>query len=262
MRPLPGGSGRPVVVTGAGCGLGREIALGLAARRFIVFGTAGSVQEVDDLRATSGGRVSLIVSDMCRADAVSAWAAGVSEAIGASGLDLLINTARPLPEVPLELLPLEEVRRGFEANVFAGLAVINAFLPALRHAHGRIVQISTCDPAETSPGLNGLSDAAHAAMEAFTIAYRAELASFGIEVVIASVSTLGRAAPAIADDLQRLEAGITSSQRKLYGKLLRAWQAERAGTVATGDPGTIAARLIDMAVQSRMPSRVTLDPCL
>src|SRR5579871_5682769 len=40
-------------VTGAGSGLGRDIALGLAAKNFRVFGTALSPREIDDLKNAS-----------------------------------------------------------------------------------------------------------------------------------------------------------------------------------------------------------------
>jgi NAD(P)-dependent dehydrogenase (short-subunit alcohol dehydrogenase family) len=49
-------SGRAAVVTGARSGLGRDIALGLVAKGFIVFGTAFSSAEVWDLTDASGGR--------------------------------------------------------------------------------------------------------------------------------------------------------------------------------------------------------------
>ena len=52
-------SGKSAAVTGAGGGLGRDIALGLAAKGYIVFGTALSAKEVQDLKEASGGRVSL-----------------------------------------------------------------------------------------------------------------------------------------------------------------------------------------------------------
>lgn len=39
-------SGQSAVVTGAGSGLGRDIALGLAAKGYIVFGTAFAAAEV------------------------------------------------------------------------------------------------------------------------------------------------------------------------------------------------------------------------
>jgi NAD(P)-dependent dehydrogenase (short-subunit alcohol dehydrogenase family) len=63
--PLPSKDpGRAAVVTGAGSGLGRDIALGLAAKGYIVFGTAFTAAEVRDLTDASGGRVSLTVCDI------------------------------------------------------------------------------------------------------------------------------------------------------------------------------------------------------
>jgi NAD(P)-dependent dehydrogenase (short-subunit alcohol dehydrogenase family) len=257
MRPLLGISGRPVVVTGAGHGLGRDIALTLAKRRSIVFGTASSAQEVEELRSASGGRVSLIVCDMGKTEMVNAWAAGVSEAIGDAGLDLLINTAVHLPGGPLELLPLEEVRRAFEARVFGGLALINAFLPALRVAQGRIVQISSSVRDEPHP-FDGPSDALQAAMEAFSAAYRAELKPFGIDVVIASMRDIEAAAPATAEGLIRLDDSMTAAHRRLYGKLLRVWTKKLSEDGTTGDPFAAAARVIDLAVQAQVPVRAEI----
>ena len=79
-------SGRSAAVTGAGGGLGRDIALGLAAKGYIVFGTALSGREVEDLKQASGGRISLTVCDITKEESVRAWAAGVSDALGAAAL--------------------------------------------------------------------------------------------------------------------------------------------------------------------------------
>src|SRR5262245_20114453 len=94
-------SGRSVVVTSAGAGLGRDIALGLAAKGYIVFGTAMSAAEVQDLRDASGGRVSLTVCDITKAMGLEAWACGVTDALGPSGLNLLINNAGILTQGPI-----------------------------------------------------------------------------------------------------------------------------------------------------------------
>jgi NAD(P)-dependent dehydrogenase (short-subunit alcohol dehydrogenase family) len=65
-------SGKSAAVTGAGGGLGRDIALGLAAKGYIVFGTALSATEVQDLKEASGGRVSLTVCDISKEQSVRA----------------------------------------------------------------------------------------------------------------------------------------------------------------------------------------------
>jgi len=133
---------RTAAVTGAGSGLGRDIALGLAAKGYSVFGTAMSSEEIADLKKASDGAVNLRQCDITSETAVKAWANEVtSQTDGA--LDLLISNAGILTPGPLEVLPLDAIRREFEVNVFGALAVVNSFLPALRKARGRIVQVST-----------------------------------------------------------------------------------------------------------------------
>ncbi len=133
---------RSAAVTGAGGGLGRDIALGLAAKGYRVFGTAMASGEIADLQQASGGRVALSICDITDEKSVQSWARGVSDAVGAAGLDLLISNAGILTPGPLEVLPLAAVKREFEVNVFGAISVMNAFLSALREARGRIVQIS------------------------------------------------------------------------------------------------------------------------
>lgn len=185
---------RSAVVTGAGSGLGRDIALQLAAKGYAVFGTAIAPAEIQDLKQASGGRVSLAVCDMTNPQAVKAWAAGVSDALGA-GLDLLINNAGILTPGPIEVLPLDAIRREFDVNVFGAISVINAYLPALRQARGRVVQVSTWTASVPLP-FNGPSGASKAAMEVFTAVYRAELAAAGVDFVVAAAGNMRTGAPA------------------------------------------------------------------
>ncbi|WP_436826098.1 SDR family NAD(P)-dependent oxidoreductase [Sphingomonas sp. DT-207] len=250
--------GRSVVVRDAGGGLGREIALGLAARRYIVFGTADSAQEAENLRGASSGRVSLAVCDLRNAEAVNAWAAGISEAIGASGLDILINNSIHPSPGPLELVTLDEVRRGFEVHVFGGLAVINAFLPALRMAHGRIVQISSW--AEDRPRhFDGVRAASQAAMEAFSAAWRAELKPFGIDVIVAAISNLEADGSRATAALAQIDLRMTAVQRKLYGERLRVCMEELAGSAARGEPATVAAQVVELSIRRHVAARSSID---
>src|SRR5260370_3574861 len=187
-------SGGCVAVPGAGGGLGRDIALGLAAKGYIVFGTAMSAGEVQDLKDVSGGRVRLTICDMTKEVAVKAWAGGVSDALGDSGLDILINDAGILTPGPIEVLPLDAIRREFDVNVFGALSVINALLPALRKARGRIVQVSTWTASVPLP-FNRPSGASKSAMEVFSAVYRAELKSFCIAVVMAQAGNMTTRCP-------------------------------------------------------------------
>src|ERR1700741_109124 len=93
---------RHAAITGAGSGLGRDIALGLADKGYVVFGTGFSASEVKDLKDASGGRVTLTVCDITEEKSVQAWADAVSNAVGSRGLDLLISNAGILTPGPLE----------------------------------------------------------------------------------------------------------------------------------------------------------------
>ncbi len=249
-------SGRSAAVSGAGGGLGRDIALGLAAKGYIVFGTAMSAAEVQDLKDASSGRVSLTVCDMTKEQAVKTWAAGVSDALGGSGLDLLINNAGILTPGPLEVLPLDAIRREFDVNVFGALSVINAFLPALRKSRGRVVQVSTWTASVPLP-FNGPSGASKAAMEVFATVYRAELKRFGIDVVLAVAGNMKTGGPAkTAAALKRIADGMTPEQGELYGETFKSFATALNGMQNSGlDSAAAATRVIELAEQVPAPSR-------
>ena len=122
-----------------------------------------SSDEIANLKNASGGAVTLSQCDITDEAAVKTWADEVVSQ-NEGHLDLLISNAGILTPGPLEVLPLRAIRREFDVNVFAVLTVINAFLPALRQARGRIVQISTWTASLPLP-FNGPSGASKAAME-------------------------------------------------------------------------------------------------
>src|SRR5712672_4301157 len=249
-------SGRSAAITGAGGGLGRDIALQLAAKGYVVFGTAFTPAEVQELKEASGGRVSLVVCDITKPEAVKAWAGGVSDALGDAGLDLLINNAGILTPGPIEVLPLDAIRREFDVNVFGAISVINAYLPALRQAHGRVVQVSTWTASVPLP-FNGPSGASKAAMEVFAAVYRAELKSFGIDVVGAAAGNMRTGGPAkTAAALARVADEMTAEQRELYGQSFDTFATTLNGMQSSGlDSVSAATRVIELAEQVPAPSR-------
>ena len=242
-------------VTGAGSGLGRDIALALAAKNYRVFGTALLPQEIDDLKQASDGVVSLSQCDITDEAAVKAWASEVVTQ-NEGRLDLLISNAGILTPGPLEVLPLSAIRHEFEVNVFGALAVVNAFLPALRKARGRIVQVSTMTATLPFP-FNGPSGASKAAFDALAAVYRAELKPFGIDVVLAVAGNMRTGGPAkTATALKRVAERMTSEQRELYGKAFDTFAQTLNKMQDTGLDSTSAARrVIELAEQVPAPSR-------
>ena len=244
--------GRSAAITGAGSGLGRDIASGLAEKGYAVFGTAMTDAEV----RASDGRVSLSLCDITKEQDVKAWAGRVAAALGdGRGLDLLISNAGILTPGPLEVLPLDALRREFDVNVFGAFSVVNAFLPALRKARGRIVQVSTWTASLPLP-FNGPSGASKAAMEVLATVYRAELKRFGIDVVIAAAGNMRTGGPEkTAAALSRVADRMTAEQRALYGETFGTFTAALNSMQGSGLASDAAARrVIELAEQVPPPS--------
>src|SRR5712692_1636329 len=135
-------------------------------------------------------------------------------------------------------------------------SVINSFLPALRKARGRIVQVSTWTASVPLP-FNGPSGASKAAMEVFATVYRAELKRFGIDVVVAAAGNMRTGGPAkTAAALERVAEGMTPEQRELYGQNFGSFTAALNAMQDSGlDSAAAARRVIELAEQVPAPSR-------
>jgi len=151
------------VVTGASKGLGRALATALAARGWQLVLDA---RDPADLATALPGATVLAgdVSD-------PAHRADLAAAVRAHGrLDLLINNASDLGPSPLPALaayPLDALRRVFETDVLAPVALAQALLPMLRSARGTVVNVSSDAAVEAYPYWGGYG-AAKAALDHVT----------------------------------------------------------------------------------------------
>jgi NAD(P)-dependent dehydrogenase (short-subunit alcohol dehydrogenase family) len=165
---------RVVLVTGASSGIGRALVSYLAARDFDV---VGSVRKESDRKALEAAGARSVLFDVRDERTVRAAA----ESLGEGGLDGLVNNAGIVVSGPLEFLPIEDVRRQLEVNLLGPIVVTQAFLPLLRRARGRIVNMSSISGRIAAP-LLGPYAMSKFALEAFSDALRRELHSFGMHV--------------------------------------------------------------------------------
>ena len=182
--PIPSGQaiGRVWLITGASSGLGRAIAAAALAAGDTVVAAARMLMAVDDLAAAHPGRVAaagLDVADGTRIPAV------VDEVIGRYGrIDVLVNSAGRALVGGVEETSDHELRDLMEVHFFGPAALTRAVLPHMRaHRSGAIVQITSMGGRLSFAGVGAYS-ATKFALEGLSEALAAEVAPFGIKVLI------------------------------------------------------------------------------
>jgi NAD(P)-dependent dehydrogenase (short-subunit alcohol dehydrogenase family) len=235
-----------VVVTGASTGIGEACARHLASIGFRVH--AGVRKPEDAERARSAGLEPLTI-DVTDEQSVRAAAAS----LGDGPLAGLVNNAGVAVAGPLEFIPVDEFRRQLDVNVVGQVAVTQAFLPAVRKARGRIVNMGSIGGRVALPLLSPYA-ASKFAMEAITDSLRRELRPWGIHVAIIEP---GAIATPIWDKSreanEELAKGAPPEAEQLYGKLIERIRSESATLGETGLPPIEVAKAVEHALTANRP---------
>jgi NAD(P)-dependent dehydrogenase (short-subunit alcohol dehydrogenase family) len=170
-----------VVITGSSTGIGAACALDLARRGFRVFAGVRSETDARRLQAEAIATLKPLSIDVTDAESIDGAAKSVADAVGHAGLAGLVNNAGIVVAGPLEILPIEQLRRQLEVNVIGHVAVTQAFLPLLRAARGRIVNVGSLNGSLAPPYLAPYA-ASKFALEALSDALRTELRNSGVAV--------------------------------------------------------------------------------
>jgi len=172
-----------VLITGASTGIGAACAIRLAAAGMHVYAGVREDAAGAALRAQNAALITPLHLDVTDADSIAAAVATLDAQLGDAGLNGLINNAGIAIGGPLEVLPMKEIRRQFDVNVFGALAVTQAFLPQLRRARGRIVNMGSIAGRIALPFL-GPYCMSKSALRAMTHALRLEVDAWGIDVAL------------------------------------------------------------------------------
>ncbi|HSC03291.1 MAG TPA: oxidoreductase [Solirubrobacteraceae bacterium] len=170
---------KAALITGCSSGIGHATAELMAREGWTVYATARKPETLSDLERAGCRTLALDVTDEASmASAVET----VETAEGAVGV--LINNAGYSQSGAVESVPMEQVRRQFETNVFGLIRLCQLVLPGMRGQHwGRIVNLSSMGGRLTFPG-GGMYHATKYAVEAISDALRFEVRGFGVEVII------------------------------------------------------------------------------
>ena len=133
------------VITGASRGLGLALARALAGRDWELVVDARDpttlYAAMDDLGAPD--RITVVAGDVGDHTHRDELAVAVRRA---GRLDLLVNNASelgPSPQPALDRYPIGELKRVYEINTFAPLALVQVVLPELNTARGIVVNMSS-----------------------------------------------------------------------------------------------------------------------
>ena len=243
------------LITGASTGIGRTTALRLARGGWTVLAGVRDPAAGESLAREAGdGRVIPIALDVTDPAQLAQAAERVREQTAAGGLDALVNNAGIGLGGPLELIAPEDLRRQFEVNVFAQVAVTRAMLPALRLARGRIVFVSSIG-GRVAMAYTAPYAASKHALEAIGDALRVELHTSGVQVALVEP---GSVATPIWDK-SRLEADRVTVPPELqaqYGHVPAAMDKVLEDTAKRGVAPEAVAQTIERALTApRMRAR-------
>lgn len=239
---------RTAVVTGASSGIGQACAVRLGRRGWRVF---AGVRRDEDAERIAGlaERIEPVRLDVTEPASIAAAA----ERLDGEALAGLVNNAGIAIAMPLEFLPLDELRRQLDVNLVGQLAVTQALLPHLRRARGRIVNVGSIAGRSALPFLGAYAASKHA-LEAVTDVLRVELRPFGIEVAIVEPATI--ATPIWskgAELLQRILADLPESVTELYGGRMAAFGKAAAAASRRAEAPELVAGAVEHALTAERP---------
>lgn len=219
-----------VFLTGAATGIGAATTSQLVRSGYRVF--AGVHHQSGSLAGAPGVRT--VPIDVTDPGSMLAAAKNVQEEVGAQGLRAVINNAGIIVQGPLELVPVDDLRRQFAVNTLGPVHVVQAFLPLLRTGHGRIINISAPTARVPIPFMAPIG-ASKAALASLSDSLRLELGAWNIPVVV-------------------IEPGGTDTA------IFRKAEAATQNALAAGDPAKVASYSDQLAAVARAGARQKLGP--
>jgi len=175
--------GKVAVITGASKGLGKAMALALAAEGAQIALVSRNIEQLNEVgRAVknAGGEARVFQADVAEEEQVRKLERDVTGALGK--VHILINNAGINVRKPIVEFTLEEWHRVMNTNVTSVFLMCRSFIPHMRGAgYGRIISMTSIMSWVSLPGRAAYS-ASKTALLGVTRALALELAADGITV--------------------------------------------------------------------------------
>lgn len=178
-------AGKKAIVTGAGQGVGRGIALALAesgADILLVGRTARKLDSVADQVRAEGGEAATLEIDITAGDAAQRIVEAATNLLG--GVDILVNNANLAIPAPLEAYSDEDFLAAFNAGPRATLSLMKAARPHMAaRGGGTIINLASSAAMRWDAANYGVYAAVKEAIRALTRAAAHEWAAEGIRAL-------------------------------------------------------------------------------
>lgn len=200
------------VITGAGSGIGRSLALQLAAQQAklcLVGRNLYKLEEVAQLAQKTSPQVSTYQLDISEDEDIKTLKEVTEKDFG--DIDLLVHSAGIISFGELRNTSVVELDRQYRTNVRAPYLLTQTFLPSLILQQGQIVFINSSAIYSVKAG-GGQYAASKQALKAIADSLRAEVNSLGVRVV--SVYP-GRTASPMQEEIYKTEGKEYNPERLL-----------------------------------------------
>ncbi|KAF7526513.1 hypothetical protein G7054_g10726 [Neopestalotiopsis clavispora] len=165
---------KTVLITGCSeGGMGAALAVAFKEAGFRVYATA---RDPSKMASLSRAGIETLTLDILSSESIAACASSVSS------LDILVNNAGSSYSMPVADMDIKYAKQLFDVNVWAQLAVSQAFLPHLIKSKGMIVNQTSVVAAAAVP-FQSAYNASKAAISMFSDCQRLELEPFGVKVI-------------------------------------------------------------------------------
>ena len=181
MSPPPPESSRQpsAVITGASSGIGRAMAVALAAKGFLCTLISLQVEKLAGTARMLATSSRILAVDFCDTALTEQVAAQISMM---PRIDVLVHCAGVLSTGPVMEVSSAELARVHAVNFLGPCRLTRAALPALERSRGQIVFMNSSAAVRPSPGLSSYASS-KAALAAYSSVLRDEVNALGIRVL-------------------------------------------------------------------------------
>ncbi|XP_067650208.1 D-beta-hydroxybutyrate dehydrogenase, mitochondrial-like [Haliotis asinina] len=218
--------GRTVLITGCDTGIGYGLARRLILEGFTVVATCLDVNGpgARELKKNQSGRVHVLKLDVTSDESVELCFERTRKICKGTGLWSLVNNAGVVSFGDVELSTMDIFQKVVDVNLLGVIRVTKTFLPLVRYAKGRIVNVTSVKGLCAHPCFGAYNISKYGA-EGLTDTLRLEMKRFGVKVIAVEPGNFG-GATALWDDrntgrltreIAEMMSGATDEVLTAYG---------------------------------------------